>query len=41
MEGGLVKETIEEGTGGGMAMGNGREEANRRGIERGREEARE
>ena len=39
-EGGLVKGTREEGTGRGMDMDSGREEASRGGTERGREGAR-
>ena len=39
--GGLVKGMSEEGTGRGMDMDSGREEASRGGIERGREGARE
>ena len=40
-EAGLVKGTSEEGTGRGMDMDSGREDASRGGIERGREGARE
>ena len=40
-EGGLVKGMSEEGTGRGMDMDSGREQASRGGIERGREGARE
>ena len=40
-EGGLVKGAREGGTGRGMDMDSGREEASRGGIERGREGARE